>query len=241
MEKEQFQKVMEALDHRLRACALQLQDIYSTDDLSKVSLARAAELKSFCISEEEIMTKIAMVDLYHIIGMGELTPPQMTKFTYTLQKYLKFRPTIKAIAKWTCDVFELPKIPVETQYKLQGLGGITLYSNCENKEACVVDSSCVDDYNSMKTGESKTEDCKLPFKINGNQIRVDMNQFEYFVALVTNISKTPLNVDNFRRKIINLGEYLGIKWLEYNEDEAAGQFVSSDIRDRLTGYYNKHK
>lgn len=241
MEKEQFQKIMEALDSRLRACSNQLHDIYSTDDLSKISLARAVELKSFCVSEEEIMTNIAMVDVYHLIGMGELTPPQMTKFMYSMQKYLKFRPTIKAIAKWAGDVFDLPRIPVETQYKLQGLGSITLYSNYENKDACEVDSSCVDDYNSMKAGQANTEDSKLPFKISDNQIRVDMTQFEYFVALATNISKTPLNADNFRRKIINLGEYLGIQWQEYNEWEASGQFTSSDIRNRLTGYYNKHK
>ena len=74
---------------------------------------------------EEIMTKVAMVDLYHIIGMAELTPPQMMKFTYAIQKYLQYRPTIKAIAKHLDSIFELPKIPVETQYKLMGLDTLT--------------------------------------------------------------------------------------------------------------------
>lgn len=232
MEREQFQKIMEALNNRLRASALQLDEIRSTGDLSKLTLARAVALKSFCIAEEEIMTKIVMVDLYHVIGMGNLTPPQMMQFTYAIQKYLQYRPTIKAIVKHLDSIFELPKIIVETQYKLQGLGGLTLYSGAGE---CVVDEASVDDYTKLKS-----KDTTLPFKIEGQQIRVDMTQFDYFVTLMKTIYKSPISVENFKRKLELHGDYLGIKWYDYNDYEASGHFISDDIYTRLSGYYNKH-
>ena len=228
MEKEQFQKIMEALNSRLRTCFTQLNDIRSTDDLSKLTLACAADLKSFCVAEEELMTKICMVDLYHVIGMGKLTPPQMMKFTYAIQEYLQYRPTIKAIAKHLDNIFELPKIPVETQYKLQGLGDIILCS-----AALEVDDASVEDYNNIRVAS------KLPFRIEGNKIRVDMTQFDYFCSLITGISKSNISVDNFRKKLGTNGEYLGIEWRECNAYEAVGVFKSADMFTRLSGYYNK--
>ena len=230
MEKEQFQKIMEALGNRLRACTLQLGDIHTTDDLSKLTLAGATDLKSFCVAEEEVMTRICMVDLYHIIGMGKLTPPQMMKFTYTIQEYLQYRPTIKVIAKHLDSIFDLPKIPVETQYKLQGLGDITLrtdYGDCE------VDAASVDDYLKLKTKD------KLPFRIDGHQIKVDMTQFDYFITLMSNIAKANVSIDNFKKKLETHSEYFGIEWTEYNAYEAVGTFKSADMFTRISGYYNK--
>ena len=233
MNKTEFQKIMEALDNRLRACSLQLHDLYSTEDLSKLSLARALELKSFCISELDIMTKIIMVDLYHIIGMGNLTPPQMMKFIYAIQKYQSYRPTIKALAKHLDSISELPKLPVDTQYKLQGLGDLTLYSS---SSTCEVDDASVEDYNKVKATSFK-----LPFKIEGHNIKVDLTQFEYFVTLMSSICKSNLSVENFRKKMMQHGEYLGIKWTSYNSYEVSGSFTSADIYTRLSGYYNSHK
>ncbi len=231
MEKEQFQKIMEVLQNRLGACKNQLGEIHTTDDLSNISLGSAVDLKSFCVAEEEVMTKICMVDLYHVIGMGKLTPPQMMQFTYAIQEYLQYRPTIKAIAKYLDSIFSLPRIPVETQYKLQGLGGFTLYSDYREGE---IDEASVDDYNQLKA-----KDSKLPFKVDGNQIKVDMTQFDYFVTLMSTIFKSNLSVDNFRRKLIAQGEYLGIQWTACTAHEATGLFKSADSFTRLSGYYNK--
>lgn len=231
MEKIEFQKIMEALDNRLRACSNHLRNINSTNDLGRLTLNTAVDLQSFCKAEEEVMTKIAMVDLYHVIGMGQLTPPQMMQFTYAIQKYLQYRPTIKAIAKGLDSIFDLPKIPVETQYKLMGLGDLTLTSGIGDS---VVDEASVSDYTQMKENVFK-----LPFKIDGQQIRVDMTQFDYFVTLMSSISKSPLSAENFKRKLELHGDYLGIKWYDYNDCEACGHFTSADMFTRLSGYYNK--
>jgi hypothetical protein len=222
---------MEALDNRLRACALQLGEIYNTDDISRLSIARAADLKSFCIAEEELMTKIAMVDLYHVIGMGKLTPPQMMQFTFAIQKYLHYRPTVKAIVKHLDSIFELPKIPVETQYKLQGLGDITLRTS---PGECEVDEASVDDYNKTKTSE-----VKLPYSLNGRQIKVDMTQFEYFSTIFATIIKAKILAENLRSKITNHVEYFGVDWTSCNDKEASGYVKSPTIFTQLSDYYNK--
>ena len=231
MEKIEFQKILDALADRIRVCELQLGDIHTTKDLSRLTIARAADLKSFCVAEEEIMTKIVMVDLYHIIGMGKLTPPQMMKFTYAIQEYQQYRPTIKAIAKHLDSIFELPKIPVETQYKLLGLGDLTLYSGVGD---CVVDDASVADYDQTKHNPL------LPFKIEGRRIKVDMTQFDFFITLMTNLTKSPLSADNFARALTSHKEYLGIEWIGCDSYEAEGCFKSDDMYKKLSGYYNGH-
>ena len=230
MEKVEFQKIMDALSDRIWGCELQLLDIHTTSDLSKLTLGCAAALKHFCVAEEQIMTKIAMVDLYHIIGMGELTPPQMMKFTYAIREYLQYRPTIKAIAKGLDSIFDLPKIPVETQYKLQGLGNITLTSNFDGPATTTLTEK--------EPKQVSLQQKLLPFRLCGNQIKVDMPQFDFFVTLMANLFNSPLSAENFRRKITNKGDYLGITWVSYDGYEAVGQIKSAETAAKLLGYYN---
>jgi hypothetical protein len=230
MRKEEFQKIMDALGDRLLVCEQQLGNIHTTDDLSRLSLARAADLKHFCVSEEEIMTKIVMVDLYHIIGMGHLVPPQMMKFTYAIQEYLQYRPTIKAIAKHLDSIFDLPKIPVETQFKLLGLGDITLTSGVGDP---VVDDASVADYDQTK------RNTLLPFDLMGRHIIVDLKQFDYFLSLMTTLFKSNLSADNLRNKMITGKEYLGIEWTSYTNEQAHGLIKSAESFAKISSYYNK--
>jgi hypothetical protein len=228
MDKEQFSTIMTALEARKNLCKTHLGEITTTDDLSKITLAKAADLKSFCIAEEAVMTNIVMVDLYHVIGMGNLTPPQMMKFTYAIQDYLEYRPTIKAIVKHLDSIMSLPKIPVKTQYKLQGLGDILLTRG----EGPVVDESSRDVCFSIKD---------LPFCLDGRTIRVDLNQFEYFATLWATIHKTKLSLDTFRQKLNGLKEYAGIQWMEVTTTEAIGNVKANDIYNRAVSYCNKCK
>jgi hypothetical protein len=236
MIKIEFQKIMDALEGRIKLCSLHLGEIATTDDLGSLTISRAADLKHFCEAEVEIMTKICMVDFYHIIGMGELTPPQIVKFHYTMRRYLQYRPTIKAIANHLDSIFELPKIQVATQYKLMGLGDLTLTAGVGE---LVTDEASVEDYKPSK--ERTLGQTLLPFRIEGSQIRVDMTQFDFFVTLMTNLFKSPLSVDNFRKKITTKGEYIGIEWTVYTGSEAIGQIKSAESFAKLSGYYNNRK
>lgn len=233
MDKLEFQKIMETLEGRIELCKQNVGNIKDTESIRQLTILRATDLKSFCVAEEEVMTRIVMVDLYHIIGMGELTPPQMMKFTYAIRDYLQYRPTIKAIAKSLDSIFELPIIPVETRYKLQGLGDMALYA-----DGRVEDEASINDYNKLR---SKNTRSNLPFRIEGRSITVDMTQFDFFVTLMTNLTKSPLSIDNFKNKLRAHKEYLGIEWTEYNLKEAKGHFKSEDIFIKFSGYYNGHK
>jgi len=230
MKKEEFQKIMDALADRIRLCELHLGDIHTTDDLSQLSLVRAADLKSFCAAEEEIMTKIVMVDLYHIIGMGHLLPPQMMQFTYAIQEYQQYRPTIKAINKGLDSIFNLPKIPVETQFKLLGLGDLILTSGVGDP---VVDDASVADYDQTK------RNALLPFDLMGRHIIVDLKQFDYFLSLMTTLFKSNLSADNLRNKMITGKEYLGIEWTSYTGEQAHGLIKSAESFAKISSYYNK--
>lgn len=236
MEKTKFQKLMDALAERTELCEQHLGDMHTTADLSKISIATAADLKNFCVAEEVVMTKIAMVDLYHIIGMGELTPPQMMKFTYAMQEYLHYRPAIKAIAKYLNSIFELPKIPVATQYRLVGFEGITLTAG---EGEPVVDAASVDDYAAAKN--SVQGQATLPFRIEENQIIVDMTRFETFAMIVKSIYKVPISVDNFRQKVATKGDYLGINWNAYDGSEARGHIMTPYRVEQFVKYYNTQK
>lgn len=226
MKKESFEIIMTELTKRKCLCHSYLNDIQSTTDLSAVTLARAVELKKFCVEEEHIMTNIVMVDLYHIIGMGELSPVQMMQFTYAIKEYLEYRPVIKAIVKNLDSIMSLPKIPVKTQYKLQGLGGLVLTRG----EGPVVDESAeVALYKS------------LPFSIDGPTIKVNKDQLDNFILILSTLFKTSFSIEKFKQKSLELKEYAGIQWKEVTESELIGTFKSNELRTKITSYYNKRK
>jgi hypothetical protein len=229
MGKAQFNIIMTALETRKNLCKTHLGEITTTNDISKITLAQAADLKNFCIAEETVMTNIVMVDLYHVIGMGNLTPIQMMKFTYSIKEYLEYRPTIKAIVKHLDSIFSLPKIPVKTQYKLQGLGGILLTEG---------DGPIEEDDPALTPG---TDNKGLPFQLSGKTITVDITQLDYFITILTTITKGNLSCDNFKQKLSALKEYAGIKWIDVTASEAIGIFSSNDMYNRVVSYYNKQK
>lgn len=228
MNKEQFSTMMSALDIRKDLCKKHLGDLATTADLSKISLVAAAELKNFCIAEEAIMTNIVMVDLYHVIGMGNLSPTQMMKFTYSMQEYLEYRPIIKSIVKNLDSIMSLPKIPVKTQYKLQRLGDVVL----EKGEGPTVDETTGEAYFDMKS---------LPFSLDGRTIKVDMNQLEYFITLWATINKSKLSSETFKQKVSTLKEYAGIQWMTTTSTEAIGAIKANDMYARAVSYCSKRQ
>ena len=241
MKKELFEEIIGSLEARRKLCFEHLGAIHTTEDLKELSLAKAAELKRFCVEEVEVMTKICMVDLYHVIGMGNLTPPQMMKFTYTMQDYLSYRPAVKVLAQKLDCIESIPKLPVKTRFKLLELGNATLTYG----EGDFVDEASVADYTSLKVKKELPEPpADLPFSLQGCSIQVDMNRLDYFVELMETLFNTNFSVDNLRRKIVNKGEYLGIQWttavcVSNEKTFAIGNLSSKSTRRKLVEYYNK--
>lgn len=244
MKKEEFDLVISALQERLDNCEKYLGEIQTTEDLKNITIGQALELKDFCVAEVEKMTKIAMVDLYHIIGMGDLSVPQMMKFVFLMKAYLSYRPNIKSISKGFDSMTNLPKIPVKTKFKLLALCDLTLTVG-EDEEA-FEDNATVDDYTvlkqmkakkdeevSEKTDEEVSEktdkeqitvqgDC---FSIVDQTVMVDMGRLGEFHKFLNSLTTTTCDFAKLIKKIIEYKTYFGIAWVSCENNIATGRIL----------------
>ena len=246
MKKEEFDLVISALQERLDNCEKYLGEIQTTEDLKNITIKQALELRDFCIAEVEKMTKIAMVDLYHIIGMGDLSVPQMMKFIFLMKAYLSYRPNIKSISKGFDSMTNLPKIPVKTKFKLLALCDLTLTVG-EDEEA-FEDNATVADYDDLKKVNVKTDeeinektDEEVDEKTNKEQITVqgdcfsivdqtvmvDMGRLGEFHKVLSSISTTPCDFTKLIRRILDHKSYFGIEWIGSENNMAAGKILPS--------------
>lgn len=246
MKKEEFDLVIGALQERLDNCEKYLGEIKTTEDLKNITIGQALELRDFCVAEVEKMTKIAMVDLYHIIGMGDLSVPQMMKFVFMMKAYLAYRPNIKSISKGFDSITELPKIPVKTKFKLLALCDLTLTVG-EGEEA-FEDNATIDEYNELKkvnvkadeevsekTDEEVSEktneeqvavqsDC---FSIVDQTVMVDMGRLGEFYKVLSSLATTTCDFTKLIRRILDHKSYFGIEWFGSEDNMAAGKILPS--------------
>ena len=234
MEREQFKKLMATIELRAIKCQIYLEKIHTTEDLRKLTIAQAAEIKEFCVEEEIIMTNIAMVDLYHVIGMGDLSPIQMSQFIYTVKEYLSYRSVIKAISKHLDSIIELPKIPVATKFQCLGLKGILLQCG----EGTEIEESSVSDYDNLKVPTVERPEI-IPYELEGHIIRVPTQKIDEFIDLIAQILNSPISKGNFTDKMRNHGSYAGIQWMDQTRQVTTGNITSNDIYIRLLNYKNK--
>lgn len=246
MKKEEFDLVISALQERLDNCEKYLGEIKTTEDLKNITIGQALELKDFCVAEVEKMTKIAMVDLYHIIGMGDLSVPQMMKFIFLMKAYLAYRPNIKSISRGFDSMTNLPKIPVKTKFKLLALCDLTLTVG-EDEEA-FEDNATVADYDelkkvnvkkdeevSVKADEEVSEktdkeqitvqsDC---FSIVDQTVMVDMGRLGEFHKVLSSLATTTCDFTKLIRRILDHKAYFGIEWIGSENNIAAGKILPS--------------
>ena len=246
MKKEEFDLVISALQERLDNCKKYLGEIKTTEDLKNITIGQALELRDFCVAEVEKMTKIAMVDLYHIIGMGDLSVPQMMKFVFMMKAYLAYRPNIKSISKGFDSITELPKIPVKTKFKLLALCDLTLTAG-EDEDA-FEDNATVDDYTVLKQMNAKKDeevsekadeevsektdkeqitvqsDC---FSIVDQTVMIDMGRLGEFYKVLSSLTTTPCDFTKLIRRILDHKSYFGIEWFGSENNIAAGKILPS--------------
>ena len=246
MKKEEFDLVISALQERLDNCEKYLGEIKTTEDLKNITIGQALELRDFCVAEVEKMTKIVMVDLYHIIGMGDLSVPQMMKFVFMMKAYLAYRPNIKSISKGFDSITELPKIPVRTKFKLLALCDLALTAG-EGEEA-FEDNATIDEYTELKKANVKADeevsektdeevsektdkeqitvqsDC---FSIVDQTVMVDMGRLGEFHKVLSSLATTPCDFTKLIRRILDHKSYFGIEWIGSENNMAAGKILPS--------------
>lgn len=155
MNKEDFEKIESGLAERVELCDKYLGMISEDNPIENISLKQALEARDFCIKEVAIQTQILMVDLYHIIGMGNLSAMQLGKITKLIKTYSNFRPDIKAFSKWNGSINNLPKIPKRTSFPLTKFDIVLVGGRGGEIEE---DTETVEDYNTItKTPTGITE------------------------------------------------------------------------------------
>lgn len=131
MEKEKFEKIIRDLEVRVVICERRLELLTSKEDLLALPLKDFIELKNFCQEEQGRMDKVN-TDLYHLIGMGGLTPIQLQKFCGLVRRYLVFRSDVKYLASLVISDTNI-NFPQISNYKTY-LGQIKLESEIRSKK-----------------------------------------------------------------------------------------------------------
>lgn len=217
MEKEKYEKLIEALNIRIGKCHEYLDGIKTTDDLKNISIKRALEVREFCIKEVDLQTKALMCDLYHIIGMGNLSALQMNKFIKLIKEYSTFRPDLKALATKLDSLSELPELPAKTKYKIQILGEFNLYRNTREGDGEAEELESPEDYKDARSAALPEEDrlvkpTTLDFvSISDNKLMIDISEdreerAEKFISAI-NLGGNGLELI---RKATVGGAYLGM-------------------------------
>ena len=131
MNKENFDKIVKDLETRISMCEKKLDKIASKETLLNISLKEFIELRNYCQEEQGRMDKVNN-DLYHLIGMGGLTPIQLQKFCGLVKKYLVYRSDIKYLACLSTIDLNI-NFPQASDYKTY-LGQIRLTSEPRSKK-----------------------------------------------------------------------------------------------------------
>lgn len=131
MNKENFDKIVKDLETRISMCEKKLDKIASKETLLNISLKEFIELRNYCQEEQGRMDKVNN-DLYHLIGMGGLTPIQLQKFCGLVKKYLVYRSDIKYLACLSTIDLNV-NFPQASDYKTY-LGQIKLTSEPRSKK-----------------------------------------------------------------------------------------------------------
>lgn len=218
MNKETFDKIEKTLKQHIVDCMV-LDGIKTTEDLKKWTIGSAQELQRFCRQEEAVMTKFVQNDLYHLIGMGELTPPQMMKLTFLTKDWLQYRSTIKALAMNFDKISQLPSIPVASAYKLK-LCDLTLSSNADALKL-------------LTSGE-------VPYTVSGNMIQVLKEDLPRFIAFWTEKAKVSFSENNFQQKLKAGAEYGGVRWTIDSTGNYVGIIKQDNVQQLFDGCAQKN-
>lgn len=214
MRKDLFIKIQAMLEAKIAACRLYLDPVRTTEDLRKLTIEQAQTLQRFCRQEEATMTKFVQGDLYHIIGMANLTPPQMMKLTYLTRDWLQYRGNIKSLAMNFDKISQLPKLPTSMAYKIKTVD-LTLTSNLE--------------------AFISSEQGNVPYAVSGNLIQVLERDLARFLEFWSEKAKVCFTENNFLQKLKAGAEYGGVRWTVDNTGNYVGVIKQPNVQQLFDG------
>ena len=240
MDKSNYEILIRALDERIRTCSDNFDKIKTTEDISNLSISEAIRLRALARDEIDKMTTIAMVDLYHIIGMGNLTAVQLSEFIKKIKIYISYRPVIKSFANSLSSLDNLPQIERNTMYRLQELGGIYLVNSDrgETKE----EFASVHDYKAKGLADA-IKCAELNFNLSDSTIILPASQLENFCKYsgLIGCGGQP-TVTKLKSQIEKCKQYCGIAWRGIDNDgNAVGEVKISSTLTKMKEYIKIHQ
>ena len=182
MKKEEFTKIIAALDERISKCEEHFGGIGDVIDFEDLSIKHIHAMIDFANSEHEVMTKIAMVDLYHILGMGKLSSSQLAKFNNKMCKYLSYRPFIGETRRQFKNLYDIPKHTSNRSYNLIGLCDLELKIGDELACEPITEISSIEEYTELhkprSSGPTMCDIVAKSFTTDGVKIETVDGSFE---------------------------------------------------------------
>lgn len=129
MEVKLFNEIITNVNKLIDNCEAVIGDITCSNDIDNMSLKQLRTKSEDCKSLLSDMTKIVSSELYHLLGMGNLTVVQQSQFIARIQVLLAYRPDIQLIA--SLCIPSTPKIPTKNEYKLSLLSNRKLKVSSE--------------------------------------------------------------------------------------------------------------
>lgn len=116
MEKSLFKNILSIVNENIDECKKYLDKVKTTEDLKNLTINQLTELRNVCRKQQSRMDSVLKYEIYHLIGMGQLTIIQQTQFLSLIKKWTTYRGDIKTIASNLNTIDSLPTLPTESTY-----------------------------------------------------------------------------------------------------------------------------
>ena len=116
MEKSLFKNILSIVNENIDECKKYLDKVKTTEDLKNLTINQLIELRTICRKQQSRMDSVLRCELYHLIGMGQLTIIQQTQLLSLIKKWTTYRGDIKTITSNLTTIDSLPSLPTESTY-----------------------------------------------------------------------------------------------------------------------------
>lgn len=231
MNKKDYDSICNILNEKIESCKKHFSVLNENLDLEELSLKQLKELLNFCKSEYPEQSHILMVDLYHILTMGNLTAIQTTGIIKLIKKYSSYRPLLNKLGK---DEINITKLPDLTNYN-------KTYYNCNRFNLILGDkdsNEIMESLESFKKQDTKVQLIKqgIPYKYfnkTTGEIHFDLDKANAVANFLVNNTAlfADFNKSCLAQHLTKDGQYGSYLFKVNNEGEVCG-IVS--IRDNST-------
>lgn len=237
MNKETYNIIISELDKRIDTCKI-FDNAKAGKDISNSTVAEIRHLRDVAKKELPEMTNMAMIDLYHIIGMGDLTVVQLSEFIKKIREYLSYRAALKAFAQYEGSIDDLPQVPECTKYRMKVLGDFYLIHG-KKKVGKAISEDEVDIEEYWNEGRlNKLKSNPVNFELADKQITISLEQLDNFHVCAPCFGcGSTSDLETLRRRATTGKDYCGISWKGLDANGNVWGVVKSNIiLDKLNVY-----